>query len=302
MLIDKIFTEKYRPNTFEDLVFENKALILNHLKKPLAMPSFVFHSNHPGTGKTSTAKLIIKTLNCDSLIINASDERGIDTIRDKITIFSRSMSSNPNTKRCVFMDEADSITKVAQDSLRATMEEFSDNVFFIFSCNDISKVIEPIQSRCIIINFEKPNKADIINRLTHICELEQIQATDKDIEDLMENTYPDMRSMIKALQTAKIENKPLASCSSNYLGFFNALKNYDINYIYNTTYSSDFDVFGFNRWFFTYLFNNMDKFKKDLLVDIAVRLAEIEKNWQIGANVNVIFLAHMLQIAKMMKQ
>ena len=98
-LQEKIWVEKYRPETFNDLIFGNKILILNHLKNPLSMPSFIFYSNHPGTGKTTTAKIIIRTLDCDALIINASDERGIDTIREKISTFARNMSSNPNTLR-----------------------------------------------------------------------------------------------------------------------------------------------------------------------------------------------------------
>jgi len=295
----KLFVEKYRPSSFDELVFDNKTLILKHLQNPLGIPSFIFYSNHPGTGKTTTAKLIVNRLGCDSLFINSSDERGIDTIREKITNFARSMSSNPATKRCIFLDESDSLTKQAMDSLRATMEEFSDNCFFVFACNDLSKIIEPIQSRCVLICFEKPNKADVINRITTICEKENITATDKEISDLVEQYYPDMRSMVKTLQNAKIEGKSITINQDGYNLFLKALQTNDLQYLYNTTYNGEFDVFAFNRWLFTYFFNNIPTYK-DKIADIAIRLAEVEKGWQIGACVEVIFLANMVQIAKIL--
>ena len=300
-LQEKIWVEKYRPETFNDLIFGNKILILNHLKNPLSMPSFIFYSNHPGTGKTTTAKIIIRTLDCDALIINASDERGIDTIREKISTFARNMSSNPNTKRCIFMDEADSVTKVAQDSLRNLMEEYSDNAFFIFSCNDVSKIIEPVQSRCVLINFEKPNKADILNRIEYICQVEQVKATDKEINDLVNQSYPDMRTMIKILQTAKTEDKPITFNQNDYKAFLEALKTNNIDYLYNKTYDSDFDVFACNRWLFRYFFDNINAWPAGSISDIAIHLAEIEKGWTINANIEIIFLANMLKIAKILK-
>src|ERR1039457_3850945 len=124
-LTDKIWCEKWRPSTFSDLIFGNKEIILNHMKNPLEMPSFIFHSNHPGTGKTGIAKLIIKELDADALMINSSMDKGIDTIREQVSGFVKNMSSNPNCKRCVFMDEFDGFSKIGQDSLRSLIEEYS---------------------------------------------------------------------------------------------------------------------------------------------------------------------------------
>ncbi len=301
-LLDKIFVEKYRPSCFDDLIFDNKNLIINHLKSPMGIPSFIFYSNYPGTGKTSTAKLIIKGLDCDALFINSSDERGIDVIRDKITDFARNMSSNPNVKRCVFMDESDSLTKAAQDSLRATMEEFSGNCFFIFACNDVSKIIDPIQSRCVLVAFGKPNKADITQRIEYICEQESIPANDNEIKDLVAEHYPDIRSMIKALQNAKVEGKPISIYKKNYTEFLNAIKTNDISYMYNQTYSGEFDVFAFNRWFFLHLFSNINSYDANILPEIVLSLAEVEKGWNIGANVEIIFLSNMIKIAKLLRK
>jgi len=300
-LTNKIWTEKYRPATFEDLIFGNKDMLLNYMKHPLGITSFIFYSNHPGTGKTSLAKLIISVLGADSLCLNSSMDRGIDIIREQVSSFARNMSSNPNTKRCIFMDEFDQCTRIAQDSLRNLMEEYSDNTFFIFSCNDVSKIIEPIQSRCVLINFEKPNKAAIQQRIEYICEQEQVKATDKEIVDLVNQCYPDMRSMIKILQTAKVEDKPITFNQNDYAEFLKALKTNNIEYLYNKTYDSDFDVMACNKWLFTHFFNNIGQYDSTKLADIAIRLAEVEKGWTINANVEIVFLANMLQIGKILK-
>ena len=300
-LQNKVFVEKYRPQDWNSLIFGNKQLIMNHLKNPMAMPSFIFYSNHPGTGKTTTAKIIAKELDCDTLFINSSDERGVDTVRDKIVVFARNMSSNPNSKRMIFLDEMDSCTKVAQDSLRAIMEEYSSNTFFVMACNDVSKIIEPIQSRCVLINFEKPNKADIQQRIEYICEQEQVKATDKEIVDLVNQCYPDMRSMIKILQTAKVEDKPIIFNQNDYAEFLKALKTNNIEFLYNKTYDSDFDVMACNKWLFTHFFNNIGQYDSTKLADIAIRLAEVEKGWTINANVEIVFLANMFQIGKILK-
>lgn len=300
-LVDKIWVEKYRPNVFENLIFDGKESLLNTLKNPSLIPSFIFYSNHPGTGKTSTAKLIISTLGCDYLIINSSDERGIDTIREKINIFARSLSSLSGNKRCIFLDEADSLTKVAQDSLRNLMETYSDNCFFIFSANDVNKIIDPIKSRCSLINFEKPNKLDILVRLTEICDNEQVQYQDDDISKLIDHYYPDMRSMIKALQNAKINSNRVTIGGTEYEEFLKAIQTCNVEYLYNKTYSGDFDIVGFNKWFFTHLFINQSRYSIDQLRECAIRLADTEKAWNIGATAEVVFLSNILQITKVLK-
>lgn len=297
-LIDKMFVEKYRPSEWDALIFDNKQLILNHLKSSGSVPSFLFFSSKPGTGKTTTAKLIIKTLGCDSITINAGDERGIDSIRDKVNSFARGMSST-NSKRCVFLDEFDSCTKIAQECLKSTMEEYSSTCFFIFTANDVSKIIEPIQSRCVVINFEKPNKADLFNRLSEICIAESISATEDEITGLIDNNYPDIRSMVKTLQNAKIENKPITIDRQEYEKFFQAIKSGNISYIYSLAYSGDIDIYSFNRWLFNYIFINYSSHCN--VADIALCLAEVEKGYIIGVNGPVIFIANMVKISRLLK-
>ena len=292
-----IWQEKYRPSTFEGLIFKDKSDLLKFLGQGSAIPSFIFHSSSPGTGKTSTAKLIIKSLECDSLSLNSSSERGIDTIREKINTFSMSLSGNQE-KRCVFLDEADGLTKPAQDCLRNLMETYSDNCFFILSCNDLNKIISPIRSRCQIYNFDNPPRAEILTMVTWICEQEQLVG---DLEGLIDSYYPDIRSMVKALQEMKISSKPWAPKKLDYELFLELIVNRQISDIVTLVYSGEFDIEGWNKWFFKYLFDNHTSYGLERCSKIAMCLADNEKAWAQNVNVEVMFLANILKIIEYIK-
>lgn len=294
-LEENIFIEKYRPRKFEELILADKGDIMKYLDSPKMIPSFIFHSSKPGTGKTSTAKLIIDYLKCDSTIINASSERGIDTIRESVNRFARSLSSNPEIKKCVFMDEADGLTKQAQDSLRNLMEEYSDNVFFILSCNDLSKITEPIRSRCVAISFENPNKNDIFMRLNDIVDAEGIGGN---LQSIVDSYYPDMRQMLHALNKVKITGQPWKKEDNQFEQFYQLIKSKNIRGICDTVYAGDFDVMAFNKWFFDKLFKNYQDFKN--VSEISLYIADTEKSWALGVNVEIIFIANILQICKLL--
>lgn len=296
-LIDMLWVERYRPQSFEELILDDKTKLCSFLDKPKSVPSFIFHSNKPGTGKTSTAKIVVTYLQADALMINSSDERGIDTIRDKIVSFARNLSSNPNSKRCVFLDEADGLTKQAQDSLRNLMEEYSDNCFFIFTANDVNKIIEPIRSRCQAINFEKPNKADIIARLEDVIVQNNIEC---DLIKLVDYYYPDMRKMIHVLQESSISGKPWAIASDRFEEFLKALKSKNVKYVFDTVYSGDFDFMGYNKWMFDKLFKDYTESSFEKYRVIAQKLADTEKAYNLGVNVEVVFIANMLDIMKVL--
>ncbi len=297
-LSDMIFYEKYRPQQFEDLILAHKGKLLSYLENPKVMPSFIFYSSQPGTGKTSTAKLISSTLNCDTLSINASDERGIDTIREKISIFARSMSSNPDSKRCIHLDEADGLTKPSQESMRNLMEEYSENCFFVLTVNDLSKIIEPLQSRCQVISFEHPNKADIIARLEYIAVEEGL---DLDLEQLVELHYPDMRKMINALQDMKITGSSFeASNNVRFSEFLDFIYKKDVNAVYECVYAGDFDMPAFNNWYFHKLFAGYSNSNQEKTRQIALRLADNERCWALQCNKEIIFLSNVMEIMKVL--
>lgn len=294
-----IWTEKYRPKSFDDLIFEGKESLKRYISNPKSIPSFIFHSNSPGTGKTSTAKIIVSELGADFNIINASDERGIDTIREKIKNFAQSLSSNPELKRCIFLDEADGLTKQAQESMKALMEMYSGNCFFILSCNDLSKIIEPIRKgRCLTIDFSRPSKEAILARLKTVCEQESLSLSGLDLANLVKKEYPDIRSMILALQTAKIEGKATLVDVLGYAEMMKAIKEKNVKYIYEQVYSGKFDIQGFLKYYFEKLFEASDKIPLEKLSRVAFLLADVEKNWQLGVSQEMIFLANILEIMK----
>jgi replication factor C small subunit len=248
------------------------------------------------TGKSSCAKAIAKELDCDVKYLNSSLERGIEVVRDEVRLFAQSMSSKEGTKRLVFMDEADGVTSTAQNSLRNMMEEYSSNCFFILTCNDLNKIIEPIRSRCVIINFERPNKREIVSRLEYICSQEKIEADIEDISKLVDKLYPDIRSMILTLQSCKLDNKPLLVDYNEYNEFIKAIKLKDVQTIYSKVFGGSFDILSFNRFFFNHLMENYDKYQVKTK-EIALCLAEVEKYWNLGSNINIIFISEMLKVS-----
>jgi DNA polymerase III delta prime subunit len=191
------------------MVGDFKDKILKYLQEQATVPNFLFHSKVPGTGKTTLAKCIINELKCDALIINSSDDRKIETVRDKVKEFALTKSSRDGKRRCVFMDEFDGMLKASQDALRNIMETYSSNVFFILTCNNINRVIEPIKSRCVVIPFAYPKKEEVIEYLIKICTNENMDYTDEGVAKLVELNYPSIRNCVIALQDLHTEGFPV---------------------------------------------------------------------------------------------
>ena len=206
---DAMWTERFRPKRISDMIGDFKEKIMEHLKNPMSIPHFLFYSKAAGTGKTSLAKAIINELGCDSLIINSSDERKIETVREKVKEFSMTKSSKEGIKRCVFLDEVDGMTKQSMDALRNIMESYAGNVFFVMTCNNLSKVIPPIQSRCILISFAYPEKKEVTEYLRMICDKEKIDYTNEGLQELVDKNHPSIRDSVMQLQDLKAEGKQL---------------------------------------------------------------------------------------------
>jgi len=201
----ELWVEKYRPQILEDYVGNEiiKNKIADYLKQG-SIQNLLFHGV-AGTGKTTLAKLIAKNLNCDLLYINASDERGIDTIRDKIIPFASSMSFND--VKIVILDEADYITPQAQATLRNTIEACSATTRFIFTCNYLERIISPLQSRCQTFEITPPSKLNIVKHLKDIIDGENIKVKANDLAIVVNNFYPDIRKIINTIQGSIIDNQ-----------------------------------------------------------------------------------------------
>src|SRR6056300_1746264 len=200
-----LWVEKYRSQTLNDYVGNEN--IKNTISKYLEqndIQNFIFYGT-AGTSKTTLAKLIINNLDCDSLYINASDERGIDTIRDKVQGFSSVASFKP--LKIVILDESDFLTIQAQASLRNIIETFSKTTRFILTCNYIERIIDPLQSRCQTLKIIPPSKKDVAKHLAWILNEEKIAYSNDDIKIIVNNCYPDLRRCLNTIQLNTIKEE-----------------------------------------------------------------------------------------------
>ncbi|GGL29821.1 ATPase AAA [Halarchaeum grantii] len=202
----EIWVEKYRPDSLDDIVgHENVVSRLESYVAEDDLPNLLF-AGPAGTGKTTAATAIAKELYGDDweenfLELNASDERGIDVVRDRIKNFART-SFGGYDYRVIFLDEADALTSDAQSALRRTMEQFSNNVRFILSCNYSSQIIDPIQSRCAVFRFAGIGDDAVAGRVREVAEAEGVDYTEAGVDALVYAADGDMRRAINALQAA----------------------------------------------------------------------------------------------------
>ncbi|GAA0215187.1 MULTISPECIES: replication factor C small subunit [Halobaculum] len=202
----EVWIEKYRPETLEDVYGHEQ--IVSRLQSYIEqddLPHLLF-AGPAGVGKTTSAVAIAKTIYGDDwrtnfLELNASDQRGIDVVRDRIKNFARS-SFGGYDYRVIFLDEADSLTDDAQSALRRTMEQFSDNTRFILSCNYSSKIIDPIQSRCAVFRFSPLSDEAVAAQVRDIAADQDIEITDEGLDALVYAADGDMRRAINSLQAA----------------------------------------------------------------------------------------------------
>jgi replication factor C small subunit len=209
-MASSIWTEKYRPSRFYELVGQDDIVKrVEGLTNSMNIPHLLF-AGPAGTGKSSLALIIVKELYGTNwrenyLELNASDERGINIVREKVKNFARTKSIGNVPFKIIFLDEADALTPEAQQALRRTMENYSSTCRFILSCNYSSKVIDPIQSRCGIFRFKLLEKKDIEKYLLDIVKRENLTISPEAIEIIYEGSEGDCRRATNLLQaTASI--------------------------------------------------------------------------------------------------
>ena len=212
--MSELWTEKYRPKDFSELFGQEEIVSrVEAFVKQRNMPHLMF-AGPAGTGKSSLSLIIVKKLYGPSwkenyLELNASDDRGIDVVRDKIKSFARTKSLDSSFK-VIFLDEADALTREAQQALRRTMEMFTQTCRFVLSCNYSSKILEPIQSRCAVFRFKQLDKNAIFSIIKHIASIENLEIDSEATEALYDASEGDCRRMINILQSSAVTSKKIS--------------------------------------------------------------------------------------------
>ena len=207
MKLELPWVEKYRPHLLQDIVGNEDTIErLTQIAKQGNMPNMII-SGLPGIGKTTSIHCLAHELLGDSysqavLELNASDDRGIDVVRNQIKQFAqKKLHLGPGKHKIVILDEADSMTAGAQQALRRTMELYSNTTRFAFACNQSNKIIEPLQSRCAILRYSRLSDEQVLKRLLEIIEAEAVEYTNDGLEAIIFTAEGDMRQAINNLQS-----------------------------------------------------------------------------------------------------
>ena len=200
-----LWVEKYRPTTLDTYIGNE------HLKSKVEvylesgdLPHLLLFGK-AGTGKTTLAKLLVKNINCDYLYINASDERKLEMVRDKVKNFASTIGFSD--LKVIILDEADYITPASQAALRNLMETFSKHCRFILTCNYVERIIDPIQSRCQSFQIIPPDRKQVAVHMSNILQSENVTSDNKDIVTLVNGGYPDIRRVINSAQRQVVNGK-----------------------------------------------------------------------------------------------
>ena len=304
--VHSLWVEKYRPTKLDDYVGnENlKAKVKGYIESG-DIPHLLFFGK-AGTGKTTLAKLIVKNIECDVMIINASDENNVDTVRNKVKNFASGVGFKPY--KVIILDEFDYMTPNAQALLRNLMEAFSKHCRFILTCNYIEKIILPIQSRCQSFQIVPPTKKDVAVQIASILKKEDIQFNPADLVPIVDGYYPDIRKIINTTQLAcvngvlKTESATIVD-SDFRLKLVEILKSKDevrnkfmtIRQLVADNRISDFtDVYSF-------LYDKLDDYAKGNTANVIIALAEGTSKDALVVDKEITFMATIISVIQLIK-
>lgn len=322
---DLMWVEKYRPKKIEQIVNQKDIIrsLKNLIKKPDEIPHLLF-AGAAGIGKTTTALCLSKELlgegwRRDVLELNASDERGIKMVRERVKEFAAVIKlpsgkdfNDPNNKndrqyRIIILDEADEMTSEAQTALRRIIEDSSKTTRFIIICNYLSQIIEPIQSRCAVFHFTKLAEKEIVEHLKKICDSEGVEYKDQALLKIYNYTEGDLRHSINILQTASGFGEINLSNVNAAMGLSGRSK---IGEVIKLSLDGKFDdarikllellfVYGLSAAdFFKYSYQEIKDMKLENIEEIMSIMAEYDYRLSVGAHSEIQLTAFLAQLAR----
>jgi len=298
-----IWVEKYRPHKLEDYLGNDS---IKETFKSYVEAQDICHIllyGGPGTGKTTLSKMIVKSISCDFIYINASDERTIDVIRDKIKNFASSSGFKP--LKIIILDEFDGMPELSQRTLRSIMESYALNTRFILTANYHERIIEPILSRVQSFKLSPPSKKDIAIHLVNILKLENITFTNEDLVTVINTYYPDIRKVIQFCQQSslsgvlKLSNTDLVNHDlKNKIVEMLKVKS-SFNEIRSFVVEQDLKRF---EEIYEHLYDDLDKYANGKQSEIILKLADGVRNDALVVNKQIVFLATMIEFLSVLKK
>lgn len=297
-----LWVEKYRPLTLDSFIGNDlvKEKMLQYIKDN-SIPHLLFYGK-AGGGKTTLSQILIRSLDCDSIYINASSETGIENVRNKITSFASSVGFKD--LKIIVLDEADFLSGNALAALRNVMETFSTHTRFILTCNYVERIIEPIISRSQVFELVPPSKKDIAVYVNNILRRENVESSPNNIALIINSLYPDVRRIINTLQLQTVDGKLIvdkkAIVDSDYkLKILEVLKDSkkdkkdsfrEIRQIITDNSISKFDDM------YRLLFDSVDDFAKGHMAPVILVLAEMEYKSFFVVDKEINFIACIIQL------